>query len=344
MRSDSRRQSVAAIVVTIALAIGFAAAVPSTGSVRAADQAIYKATLVSMRDGESYYPAMDSALRDVNGPAESVRAFRLPTLFWLLSLIPPSAWWAAWCVVTALGAVALTFRSRATLATPLIFLLYASIARSRQADVWFDQFLVVEFWVAPIVGVVVAAWRCNWPRVALVAVVSACLFRELAFPLLVGGVAWSVWQRVDRRWWFAATALVVAAYGLHARAVTSFLVEVGSETPLVGTGGVGWVGEAAAFGYPAPIAVAILLGIGVVVRLRSDMNMAVKLAPFAALPFVQLVAGRAYWGLLTVGLWTVLAIEACITAFDRAPTNATSDDASPIDSADPVDPADRLTG
>src|SRR5688572_1903807 len=57
------------------------------------DEVVYRNTIVAMRDGAGYYPAMRDALEAKEGaPPSETRSVRPPTLYVALSTFPEASW------------------------------------------------------------------------------------------------------------------------------------------------------------------------------------------------------------------------------------------------------------
>lgn len=85
---SDRSSRVIVAVFIIALGLGYGWVAPAESQTEMIDHHAFMRTVSLMRYGTDYYAAMDRALREVCGPVESVRAFRLPTLFWFWQLLP----------------------------------------------------------------------------------------------------------------------------------------------------------------------------------------------------------------------------------------------------------------
>src|SRR5439155_16099441 len=100
------RATVRAVAVTLVLALCalYAIAAPARGQEHFVDEAINRVTVEHMRHGANYYDAMDDSLRRYNGPAGSVRAYRLPTPFLLWrALGSVRAIWLFYVLLVAIG-------------------------------------------------------------------------------------------------------------------------------------------------------------------------------------------------------------------------------------------------
>src|SRR5213593_1771219 len=89
---------VAGVALSVAIALVATISGLRTGYAKQdVDEAVYRNTLLSMRQGEGYYPAMrDALVLKENRPPRSVRAIRPPTTFLLLRWFPPASWrWIA---------------------------------------------------------------------------------------------------------------------------------------------------------------------------------------------------------------------------------------------------------
>ena len=288
---------------------------PPVAGERFVDQVIYRETTEDMRRGDGYYAAMDRALRETNGPAESARAFRLPGIFLLWRVLPSQGWvWALFVLVVAATSFAILQATTVALVAPAFAAYVFRLARpySFSADSWLDQYLLVELWALPLLVGAVVAWRRERRGIAVAGfALAATLVRELVVGLLLTGLV-VAWRRRRPAWpWAVALLAAVAMAVAHVRWADPHLVAHGAEEELLGSGQPPWTITAMmATGLPAPLVVGPLLWFLSIRRLwRLDRELLAFLAPLLALPLSGLLIGRDYWGFLVAPLLLWLALE-----------------------------------
>lgn len=316
MLATHDRRLAATLVVAVCLLWGVGA--PAVAGEQFVDQILYRETTASMRDGDTYYEAMDEALRAhpaTNGPATSTRAFRFPTVFVVWQVLPTQAWvWGLFVVLVAAMAFAVLHLTTWPFVAPLFAAYVLRLARpySLGAASWLDQYLIVEIWALPLIVASIVAWRRERRWIAAAAfALAAVLVRELVAGLLVGGllVAWRsrrpVWP------WLAAVVAAAAMWIAHDRWAGPYLVSQGHEAELIGSGQPPWTITAMmATGLPAPVIVGPLLWGLTVRRLwRLDRELLGYLSLLLLLPFTGLLVGRNYWGFLVAPLLVWFGVE-----------------------------------
>lgn len=271
------------------------------------DLMVNRLTVDGLRAGLGYYEAMDSAMRAVgNGPVESVRAFRLPTLYLAWSLLPEGDRWE----------LAFSFVAVALLTGLLVRLAHHPIAAVLPA-VWaiavvLDYPNLVEVWA--VVGVVAAmvAWRehLDWASAALA--LGAALIRETAALLILVLLVTALVRRRDVRPWLLAALVLGVAVILHAHSAQPWLVPEGQGREAVLFGLVEFPHSLVwLLGYRLPFALLGLLAWALamwwVVRREEPM-----LALYLGFGLVGLVVTRPYWGVLILPLTLLWGTQACI--------------------------------
>jgi len=306
------------VTLVLALCALYAIAAPARGQEHFVDEAINRVTVEHMRHGANYYDAMDDSLRRYNGPAGSVRAYRLPTPFLLWrALGSVRAIWLFYVLLVAISAFVLVRLTSAPLSVPLIAWYMLHAARPHDAGGFIDQYLIVELWVVPFVAAaLLATVRRNWATAAGLAVVATS-FRELAGLLLLAGLAAALLFRRSSAPWLAAIALSVAAFLVHSALVHPHLVRHGTEIALLGTGGPRRVLTMMGVGLPHGTVVGPVLWLFAIGRLSTDRELAVRFGPYLALPLVGFAVGRDYWGFLVVPFALLWAVEGAAIAVDR---------------------------
>lgn len=263
------------------------------------DELVFRHTIVAMRNGEGYYPAMRDALVAKEGaPPSQVRSVRPPTLYLVLARFPASTWRY---LVDAVYLATLLMAWR--LARPLhplggpvaVFLTGMWILGATPF-----LFLHTELWAVPFLLAGALAMRNERWAAAAVALAMAALLRELyVLPLLIGLLV------APRRRAFVGAIVVVAGLALiHAGLARDIVAAGGKEPPLGPSGqGVRYLFNALS---PSDRPLGWLVGVlGTVLgflglwRRRPIDPAARMLLPFVAviLPLTLLV-GREYWGLV----------------------------------------------
>lgn len=223
-RLAARRLDVIAVLMALAFASVAVVSGLQTGYSRMdVDERVYHDTLLHMRAGESYYPAMrDALVRDKNERPTALRSLRPPTLFLLLRPLPPSSWrWVVGLVYLAIALLAWRLgRFFGALGGPVAVAL-AGIWLFGFTDV---LFLHSEVWGLPFFMAGVVALRRQRDAEAAAWMTAATLFRELfALGLLLGFVL----RR--RRAWLVAVAVVGVALLVHALLARAALSPTGHD-------------------------------------------------------------------------------------------------------------------
>lgn len=307
-RAPTRRISLVAIVI---LCVTYVLATPhQPAKVESIDHHLAISAMDQMREGENYYDAMDVALREVYGPAETPRAYRSPAIFLVWRALPSEMWiWYLYVGLVALSGWFVVVQSRHSIIGILVAAYLLSIARLRGGDGLVDQYAIVELWVLPAaLGAFYGLRSGRWRLAAGLALVSS-LIRELAIGLLVGGFSTALRSKRPLYPWIGAIVATAAFYLMHLLAVDPHLVTDGHETPLLGTGSVMAVLRIMGFGLPGGTVVGPILWALAIVRLRLDQQLLIALAPYLALPLLGLLADRPYWGILVVPFTLMLASD-----------------------------------
>ncbi len=262
------------------------------------DEVVYRDTLVSMQDGEGYYPAMRDALVAKEGaPPTQVRSIRPPTLYLALSRLPAD-WWRYLVGAVYLAVLLLAWR----LGRPLhryggpIAVMLAGMWALGATEV---LFLHTELWGLPFLMAAALALRHERWALAAASVGVAATMREIyVLPLLFGLVL------VPRRRAWAATLVVVVVLGVvHADLASDVLADQGREAPFGQSGhGFRYVLSALSpsdriFGWVIGIPSLVLGFFGLARRWREDYGARVLL-PFAGvMVLLTVLVGREYWSL-----------------------------------------------
>jgi hypothetical protein len=317
-----RRLTAAAVAIAFAICAVYAIAAPARGQEHFVDQVINRVTVEHMEHGAGYYDAMDRALRQYNGPAGSVRAYRLPVPFLLWRLLGSArAIWLVYVSLVAATVLVLARLTEAPVVLPLVAWYLLRAARPHNAEGFVDQYLVVELWTVPFVaGAMLASLRRRWWLAAGLALVATA-FRELSGLVLLGGLVAAFAFGRPRRPWLVAVALAAVGLAVHAVAVDSHLVAHGTEIKLLGTGGLLRVFTMMGVGLPRPTLLGPLLWMLASVGLASDRDRLLQYGPYFALPLVGLAVGRDYWGFLVVPFALMWAGEGVRSAGNRRSTH-----------------------
>jgi hypothetical protein len=287
------------VLAVVVLCIASAFSTPSIRNDR--DPAVYRDTLLFMRQGHGYYQAAELGLEEHHiGPVASARGMRLPTVFLLWRLV--GGLHAVWLLYLALVVVGTTVAAILLVRSPLL----AALPALYLFRLGRDAYPLTELWAVPFVAWAMAATAANRPRLSAALSTVATAIRELAFPILVGGLVVALHRRRDRWAWVAGMAVVVAVFAIHSHLASPFLRSPGNEAPLLGSGrfpstfvdllGFNLVGGAVI--GPALFALAIWQ--------LLERGWLVAFGPFFALGFVGLLVDRPYWGAMLVPLTLLL--------------------------------------
>jgi len=295
-----RRVAAAAVIVLGAV---FLFAPPAQPRRYDNDQFIYAQTVARMKQGDSYYRAASDSYKAVGGAVETTRAFRPPTAFLVWRWLPASFLWPLYVLTVAVATGLLLLpSSRVPLAVPLAVIYLIALGRVSV------EYLFVELWAVPCAAA--SFYFVDRRRSGLGAAFAllATAVRELAAGLVVGGLVSSLVHRESWRPWAIALASGIGLYALHAMLLDPYLGAHGTEARLLGTGSIGAALEMAAFQFPAPHVVGIVLwGLAVANVVRTGRLP--FLAFFVSLPLLGLVADRPYWGAMVVPFFIVWAAE-----------------------------------
>ncbi|MDQ1401866.1 MAG: hypothetical protein QOG03_182 [Actinomycetota bacterium] len=314
-----------AVVMAMALVVVVCAVylrAPGRGQEQFVDEVVNRQTVDRMRAGEGYYRAMRDSLQANTSLPDSPRAFREPTMFVVWRLLPSAeSRWVAF-VLLALAAGVLTAATASTpLAGPAVALYLLHAARPRDGGLWIDQNFLTELWSGALVVIALSAWRRGLARITVIMSMVAVAVRELAFPLLIGGLLAS---RVRRRRavWLVAIMATIAGTGLHFVLAAQQTSSSGSQAMLLGTGGPDRLLDLAGVGFPhRTLAGAVLLALGWW-RVSRDGALLRFIGPILALPLIGLAVGRDYWGFVVVPVLVVLAVEAVAAVSSPSPAHA----------------------
>ena len=257
------------------------------------DLAVYATVVDEMG---SYYDAMERALATIGeGPASTLRAYRLPTLFWAWSLTGSYTWAGVLLVIVASTAlVGVIVRPLAGAAVGAWLLL---MTHELGAGVVVNRWGWVEYWTLPLVlGALLAIRKERW-ILGLCLILLAALSRELVAPLLVtGAIGASV--AGERVWpWLVGACTWAAFFMLHAAEVLPRLADRGFEKPLIDPSGIsGVLSQSGAFAGVA----GLLLAVYVLWTRRLTAIWFVTLPLVAGIPLAGVITDRVYWSILVL--------------------------------------------
>jgi hypothetical protein len=310
-------RAVTAVGIAIVCAV-YAWYVPATPNAEMIDHRLYRLTVEAMRDGAGYYESMDQAFDVVYGSdrgalIENVRAYRMPTSFYLFSLLPSEA--TVWYLFVVLAGVSGVVASYLVKRPPLGIAVTAyllSLGMLQFEGGWSAQFMTTELWaVLPILGAVLMVQNGRWWPAAILAL-TAMLIRETAATVLIVGVVMAGLGRVPRKPWLSAFALGAAGYVLHARAALDHI------EPGVGGGllaevvSVLSVPQMMGFGLPGMLVTGpVLWAFAVRYAVVEHRHWPITAAPLA-LPIAGLIIDREYWGILVVPFVVLWGVEGVI--------------------------------
>lgn len=182
------------------------------------DVALYQAISGRVADGESYYASVADEQPSRGFPTSPAMTVREPTLAWLTSTVGAGTGYG---ILLALAAVAIA----------LSLVCFDSLSRTRAE--WMvasvlgalgvaflcspDGVWIHEAWAGLLIYVAALAATRRWFWPALVALLAACLVRELALPAALAVLA-VAWPRLSRRRRGASVMAVLsflAFYGWH---------------------------------------------------------------------------------------------------------------------------------
>lgn len=298
MQPVSRSDRVALVAIACLTVVAVVLGVKTAYREVDVDEVVFRDTLVSMREGQGYYPAMrDALVRKEGAPPSQVRSVRPPTVYLFLSRFPASSWryvvgavylsasFLAWRLGRPLhpagGPVAVTLVGLWVLGSaPLLFL---------HAELWGLPFLLAG----------VLALRSHRWTAAAVSLALAALIREIyLIPLVIGLV---VADR--RRAWLPALAVVGMAGALHFN-LASDVLSAGGREPRFGASGLGLDYILSAIS-PSDRPLGWLVGVGGLIlgtwglhrRWSGDVAARLLLAFSLVMVPLTILFGRQYWGL-----------------------------------------------
>jgi hypothetical protein len=198
------------------------------------------AVLARVSAGEPYYPVVIEETRGRGYPTNSPFNVRLPTLVWLLSLLPSLRAATAILLALAMATTLLwcghffTQRRRAAmfLAVPLTMTML---------PIWlYDRAVHLnDVWAGQLIALSLAAHAAGVLPLSLVAGAAAVLVRELALPYVFAMALAALWQGGRREAWLWGVVGTIAAAALawHTVQVRDFLSPYGLPNQWIVAGG-----------------------------------------------------------------------------------------------------------
>jgi hypothetical protein len=233
----------AAILCGVAISFLGAAADSGAGD-RSSDLALYRAIIERLKHGGEYYASAAAELRDRHYALRPALNFRLPTLAWLLSVLPAFAGLALLRTLAAGVIVAWVMRFRQAgfkwphaLAGGAILFTGVGLAFSEAALVWH------EVWAGLLVTLAIAVHGPrNW-GFSVVLALCAVLIRELALPLPLIMLALAARERrhAEAAAWAGVCLAFAVALGLHLHLAAQQILPTDGANSWAAFGGWGFV-------------------------------------------------------------------------------------------------------
>jgi hypothetical protein len=183
------------------------------------DRSLYRAITARVQAGENYYVAAAAEQRAHSYPTKPAVAFREPTEAWLLAALRYDfARWAAVFALAACAALAIHRALERQGLPPLSRAFGMALAATGLANAGTPAAPYLhEVWASLLIACSVAVWRPGRYGASIALAFAACLFREIAAPVLL---AMGVCAVAERRWreawtWGAATAAFGAVALAH---------------------------------------------------------------------------------------------------------------------------------
>ncbi len=271
----------------------------------------YQRIAERVRNGEDYYQAANLELSSNNYRTSSVFDFRLPTLAFLMALVPKKG-----MAQFLLGAMALLNmflwlrywleQEKSVLNASLgsLLLLGSSMPCFLRIPSFFH-----EVWAGTLVSISLVTYLDRKWAISVAAGIAALCFRELALPFVLIMLGFALYERRFREVlaWLAGLAGFALYLGIHA----SLVAEVAQESALTGSRWLSWGGwtfllrtaQSNAFLMLSPkwvTAVAFPLALLGLVGWKNAISMRI-ITTTAAFSLAFLVIGQSfnvYWGLM----------------------------------------------
>ena len=315
-QSQKRTVRIVTASAIVLICLWYLFGLPARDPIVMIDHHVFGEACHRMHAGAGYYDAMDASLRATYGPSESLRAFRMPTVFLLWSLAPSDRWlWVLLVFLAGLTGFVFMGLCETPVGPPLVVIYLLAIGRFQSPEGSMAQFLTVELWAVPALAAGVLAWRRQRWVLAAGFCLLAVLIRETAAGVLLAGLVWAQVSKRPRWPWLVAGVLAGAAYLAHALCVSPYLVAAGQggESALLGTADFPMsILRMAGFALPGgPVAGLVLWLLAVRWMWRSaDYSWFPGL--YLALPLVGVLVERPLWGILVVPFTLVWGIDSAV--------------------------------
>ena len=205
------------------------------------DAAMYLAIVAGMRDGDSYYQSAGRELVERHYATYPVFNWRLPTLAWAESQLPPAAWIS---LMVMLGAVTASLWGVALRPVSSRIAVMVVVAHLAMLPAWMNVLALTfhDFWAGELIACSLACHALGRRRASLVTGTLALAIRELAL-VYVMTMAFGAWWRGRHREaavWAAVIAVFGLGYLVHAHAVDQVRLPTGLHNTWMGW--TGWLG------------------------------------------------------------------------------------------------------
>lgn len=203
--------AIAALIATLTASAGDVPAGSGPHPHRYTDRTLYRAITARVQAGQDYYVAAAAEQRAHAYPTKPAVALREPIEAWLLAALQVD--WARWAVLLALAAFVTLALQRALEGQGLSLpwrTAGVALAATGLANAGTPQAPYLhEVWAALLICGSLALWRPGRYAASIALALGACLFREIAAPVLL---AMCVCAGFERRWrevfaWCAAAAV-----------------------------------------------------------------------------------------------------------------------------------------
>jgi hypothetical protein len=314
LRALSALVRLALVVVLIAVGLAHnAAPLPPLPSNEIGDVALYERIVSHIRDGGSYYPAAVGELRDHGYPLRPFVTVRLPTLAWLLALLPNDPMRRASLALLALTVAAAWAWRLGRAGFPAIQYAVALLGLTVGMAAAFVPGApsLHEVWAGLLIALSMALRRPDgWLTAVLIGTVAA-LLRELAAPYLLVMALMALSERRYREAgaWCAGLAVFVVALAAHAHCVNELVSPTDRSSPSwLALGGWRFVLQTAYWGLSmlnvgGLVAVLLPLALLGLTARPIDERLLLTVVGYTV---GFLLVGRSdtsYWGLIVAPLW-----------------------------------------
>ncbi|GEM_PF-3393416 len=283
------------------------------------DHVLFLRTAVLMRRGEGFYSATAHAFASGGIPLGRARAFRLPTVFLVWRMIPPSLLHATFLVLVVGGTSLLALRLTSTPQSAVIvagYLLTSSQLPTSHGAIL--SWALVEYWALPLVFASLLAHRAaRWWWAAALACLAA-LTRETTAPLLLGGLLFAQRRKLPRWPWLAMLGVFVSALGVHLIVASGHTVAHGTDAPLLGTGHFPTsVTHMVTYRPVLPLGATLAIWAMAWWRVKQ-LQLLPLVGPILAIPLLGLFVERPYWGVVVMPFVLMWATELTAGSLRRA--------------------------